>query len=315
MKNLLGPDTPLYLTDGGIETTMIYHDGFELPEFATFPLLDSPCGRERLTAYYERYIDIARQNGAGFILESPTWRASRKWADLLGYNDADVCRFNTAAAELMHDLRGRFASAATPMLISGCIGPQDDGYEPKHQMSVPRAEQYHRQQVQVFRQARVDMITAITMTYPDEAVGIANAAAAAGLPVVISFTVETDGRLPVDMALEDAIEQVDRKAVIPPEYYMINCAHPDHFHLNEGAPWLARIGGVRANASRLSHAELDECETLDDGDPVEFGAQHHVLLNLLPNLRVIGGCCGTDHRHVAAAACNQVLSCGQPVSS
>lgn len=302
MKNLLGSDVPLYLTDGGLETTMIFHHGLELPEFAAFPLLDTPHGRERLTAYYERYIEIAQQQGTGFILETPTWRASRKWADLLGYNDADVCRFNSGAVELMQVLRARFGSPETPMLISGCIGPQDDAYEPEQRMSAQQAEEYHRQQILAFRQSNVDMVTAITMTYPDEAVGIANAAAAAALPAVISFTVETDGRLPVGVALEDAIEQVDQMATDPPAYYMINCAHPDHFHLSEGAPWLARIGGIRANASRMSHAELDESEVLDDGDPVEFGDQHRALLQMLPNLRVIGGCCGTDHRHVAAVA-------------
>jgi S-methylmethionine-dependent homocysteine/selenocysteine methylase len=172
-------------------------------------------------------------------------------------------------------------------------------------MSAKAAEDYHRQQVQALRTSNADMVTATTMTYPDEAIGIANAGAAAGVPVVISFTVETDGRLPIDISLKEAIEQVDQEAEVPPAYYMINCAHPDHFNLVEGAPWLGRIGGVRANASRMSHAELDESETLDDGDPEEFGEQHRWLRDALPDLRVIGGCCGTDHRHVAAVAGTQ----------
>jgi len=302
---LLRPDVSLYLTDGGIETTLMFHDGFDLPEFAAFPLLNTSRGRERITAYYEQYIEIARRVGAGFILETPTWRASRKWARLLGYDDADVCRFNAQAVALMHEFRDRCATAETPMLISGCIGPEDDGYRPQDRMSAAEAEAYHRAQVSTFQQAGVDLVTAITMTYSDEAIGIANAGAAVGLPVVISFTVETDGRLPIGMSLRDAIEQVDRESEVAPAYYMINCAHPDHFHLSAGEPWLARIGGVRANASRMSHAELDESETLDDGDPVEFGAQHRTLQDMLPSLRVIGGCCGTDHRHVAqvASAC------------
>lgn len=302
MNELLCPDVPLYLTDGGLETTLIFHYGIDLPEFAAFPLLDSQNGRERITAYYERYIDIARRAGAGFILETPTWRASPKWANLLGYNDADVYRFNTLAVELMHGFRGRFSKRDLPMLISGCIGPQDDGYDPQCRMNAEEAEAYHRQQTQAFCRAKVDLVTATTMTYPDEAIGIANAAAAAGLTVVISFTVETDGRLPVEVPLKEAIEQVDRDAKVAPAYYMINCAHPDHFNLPEPEPWLARIGGVRANASRMSHSELDESETLDHGDPVEFGAQHRALGEILPNLRVIGGCCGTDHRHVGEVA-------------
>jgi len=305
MNNVLRPDVPLYLTDGGLETTLIFHDGLDLPEFASFPMLDIQQGRERLIAYYQRYIDIARRAGTGFILETPTWRASHKWANTLGYSDTDVDRFNTQAVDLMQVLRWSFATQETPMLISGCIGPQDDGYQPQNRMSAKEAEDYHRQQVQAFRTSNADMVTATTMTYPDEAIGIANAGAAAGVPVVISFTVETDGRLPIDISLKEAIEQVDQEAEVPPAYYMINCAHPDHFNLVEGAPWLERIGGVRANASRMSHAELDESETLDDGDPEEFGEQHRWLRGALPDLRVIGGCCGTDHRHVAAVAGTQ----------
>lgn len=301
-ERLLNADVPLYLTDGGIETTLIFKDGFDLPEFAAFPLLDTAYGRERLTAYYERYIDIARAAKTGFILETPTWRASRRWARLLGYDDVDVCRFNAEAVVMMQRLRSRHAADERPMLVSGCIGSQDDGYQPQQRLSPADAEAYHRQQVQTFQRAGVDMITAITMTYPDEAIGIANAAATAGIPVVISFTVETDGRLPIGLPLKAAIERVDDEARVAPVYYMINCAHPEHFKLSAGEPWLKRIGGVRANASRMSHAELDESETLDEGNPEEFGQQHRALRDMLPNLRVIGGCCGTDHRHVAAVA-------------
>ncbi len=303
LKDQLNNDAvPLFLTDGGLETTLMFHDGLDLPELAAFPLLDSESGRQRLVAYYEDYIDIARRAGTGFVLEAPTWRASRKWATLLGYDAADLCRLNRQAVVLMAQLRDRHQSPTLPMLISGCIGPEDDGYEPQQQMSVEAAERYHRPQIQTFADAGVDMVSAVTLTYPEEALGIANAAAAVGLPAVISFTVETDGRLPVEISLEEAIGRVDRDAAAAPAYYMLNCAHPDHFDLPAGAPWLARIGGLRANASRLSHAELDASDSLDDGNPQEFGELNGQLRSLLPGLRVIGGCCGTDQRHVGAVA-------------
>ncbi|MEM9621228.1 MAG: homocysteine S-methyltransferase family protein [Pseudomonadota bacterium] len=301
-EKIMHPEVPLYLTDGGLETTLVFHDGYDLPEFAAFPLLDTAEGQARLKAYYESYIHIARQAGVGFVLETPTWRASKKWGRLLGYADTDVYRANVMSVQLMQALRERYATATTPMLISGCIGPQDDGYSPQQQLSVAAAETYHRHQVMAFKAAQADLVTAITMTYPEEAIGITNAAADCGLPAVISFTVETDGRLPVEVTLREAIEQVDSQAKVPPAYYMINCAHPDHFQLDKDADWLQRIGGVRANASRLSHAELDASETLDDGNPQEFGALNLALKERLPNLRVIGGCCGTDHRHVCAVA-------------
>jgi homocysteine S-methyltransferase len=144
------------------------------------------------------------------------------------------------------------------------------------------------------------MISAMTLTYAAEAIGIVQAAKEIDVPAVIAFTLETDGRLPSGQPLGDAIAEVDAATNAGPIYYMINCAHPDHFRdaLDTNAPWILRIGGIRANASRMSHAELDEAEVLDDGDPIELGALNMELLQLLPNIRVIGGCCGTDHRHV-----------------
>jgi len=186
------------------------------------------------------------------------------------------------------------------MVISGCIGPRGDGYNPKAFMTETEAERYHAMQADTFRDADADMVTAITMTYAAEAIGIARAARAAGMPVAISFTVETDGRLPGGRTLRETIEEVDAATDRTPVYYMINCAHPTHFAgaLAEGEPWVARIRGLRANASTKSHAELDEAKELDTGNPVELGRQYRDLRSRMPRLNVLGGCCGTDHRHV-----------------
>ena len=301
-NELMQTEVPIYLTDGGLETTLVFLDGYDLPEFAAFPLLENEQGKLRLRKYYDQYLQIARQAGTGFVLETPTWRASTKWGRIIGYRDTDIYTLNMQSVHLMQELRACHQTDSMPILISGQIGPQDDGYDPAVQMSVAEATDYHRHQIMAFKDAGVDMVSAITMTYPDEAIGICNAAAELGIPAVISFTVETDGRLPVEVPLGEAITQVDQSAKTPPAYYMINCAHPDHLHLNRGERWLERIGGVRANASRMSHAELDASETLDDGDPNEFGLLNQDLRGILPNLRVLGGCCGTDHRHVGAIA-------------
>ena len=167
-----------------------------------------------------------------------------------------------------------------------------------------KAYRMHGPQIEIFAQSGVDMVSAITMTNTGEAIGIAQAAVEQDLPVVISFTVETDGRLPTGDLLGEAIQAVDQATGKAPLYYMVNCAHPDHFNrtIAEGTSWVSRIGGVRANASRLSHAELDAAETLDEGDPQEFGDLHAELAGLLPNLRVVGGCCGTDYRHVGCVS-------------
>lgn len=291
-----------FLSDGGIETTLIFHDGIELPLFAAFVLLDDDAGRAKLVKYFERHIAVAREHELGFILESPTWRASKDWGAHLGRTEADIARTNSEAIYLMRTLRNKHESAVSPLLISGCVGPRGDGYVPGNVMTPSEARNYHRLQVKAFADAGVDMVTAITMNNTPEALGIVLAAREVDVPVVIAFTVETDGKLPTGQSLGDAIAEVDSETGGFPTYFMVNCAHPDHFEdvLRRGGDWLNRIGGVRANASRMSHAELDESEVLDDGDPVELGQDYLRLLELLPNLRVLGGCCGTDHRHVDA---------------
>src|SRR5215217_3473169 len=202
----------------------------------------------------------------------------------------------------MEELRNAQGAGGAPLVISGCVGPQDDGYRPAGTMSADAARGYHSTQIGTFADTAADMVTAITMTYPDEATGVTKAAQDVGLPVAISFTLEIDGRLPNRQALGDAIEEVDDATGGAPAYYMINCAHPTHFDavVASDEAWRERIRGLRANASTMSHAELDEADGLDDGDPDDLGARYAALRTALPQLNVLGGCCGTDHRHVAA---------------
>jgi S-methylmethionine-dependent homocysteine/selenocysteine methylase len=295
----LGGD--LFLTDGGIETVLIFHEGLDLPAFAAFDLLKDGDGTDRLRSYYTPYVRLARERGVGFVLESPTWRASPRWAEQLGYDREQLDILNRKAIALLEQIRAEHEEGGPPLVISGCIGPQDDGYNPTELLSAEAAQEYHSTQIGTFADTAADMVTAITMTYADEAIGIARAAAQAGIPAAISFTVETDGRLPSGQALGEAIEQVDRETGESPSYYMINCAHPTHFAsvVEEGDGWRERIRGLRANASARSHAELDEAEELDEGDPADLGARYAELREQLPRLCVLGGCCGTDHRHIA----------------
>jgi S-methylmethionine-dependent homocysteine/selenocysteine methylase len=236
------------------------------------------------------------------VLESATWRASTDWGTKLGYSPEALRDVNRRAVALLHAVRNEYESERTPIVVSGCIGPRGDGYNPESFMDPGEAERYHGMQASIFRDADADLVTAITMTYPNEAIGVTRAAAAVGMPVVISFTVETDGRLPNGATLQEAIEEVDAATGALPAYYMINCAHPTHFAgtLARGAAWTARIRGLRANASTKSHAELDQATELDIGDPRELGRQYRELRAALPNLNVLGGCCGTDTRHLEA---------------
>lgn len=301
----LGPR--LFLTDGGIETTLIFEEGLALPEFAAFPLLDSPAGRAALGKYYRTYARIAGRHGAGLVLESPTWRASPDWGARLGYTPQALDDVNRRAIALLEGIRSEFETPSVPIVISGCIGPRGDGYVADRAMDERQARDYHRRQVEVFAGTNADMLCAMTLNYVEEALGIARAAQAAAMPLAISFTIETDGKLPTGQPLKAALEQVDQATAGYPSYYMINCAHPTHIEaaLCDSGAWTARIRAVRANASSKSHAELNEATGLDAGDPVQLGRQYAHLLARLPRLNVLGGCCGTDHRHLEqiASAC------------
>lgn len=295
-------DRPDFLSDGGLETSLVFLEGFELPCFAAFPLLVEPEGRAVLRRYFAPFLQKARREKHGFVLDTATWRANPEWGAKLGYGPKDLEKAQNTAVAFAVDLRRDYATVATPIVINGVVGPRGDGYKVDARMSADEAADYHSAQIGAFRDTEADMVSAITMTYPEEAVGIALAAQANGLPSVISFTVETDGRLPSGHTLGEAIAQVDAATRRAPAYYMINCAHPSHFEdaLIPDAPWLDRIGGVRANASSLSHAELDAATELDAGDPTALARNYRELRSRLRRLSVFGGCCGTDHRHIAA---------------
>jgi homocysteine S-methyltransferase len=294
----------MFLTDGGLETDLIFHEGFEMPLFASFPLLENEAGVTALRNYYLRMAQLAAEAQVGFILEAPTWRASSDWAAQLGYSSASLADANHRAVDLLVDVRTLLGESAGPVVISGAIGPRGDAYNPDHLMTPEEAEDYHSEQISTLGGTEADLVTALTITHAAEAIGIVKAAQSSGLPVAISFTVETDGVLPDGSPLSAAILEVDRVTDSGPAYYGINCAHPTHFDdvLVPDSGWMQRIQMVRANASRMSHAELDDAVDLDDGDPDEFGRESAEIRKRFSSINVLGGCCGTDVRHIQAIA-------------
>jgi homocysteine S-methyltransferase len=297
------PASGVVLTDGGLETWLLFQNGVDLPAFAAYPLVDDTEGRALLSTYYRGFVDIAVHHGYGLQLESPTWRANPEWALALGHSRNELARYIDRSVELIAAIKDGWTGRG-PCILSGTLGPRGDGYRIDTTMTSAQAADYHSFQIGRLAAAGAEVVSAFTLGYADEAIGVAEAARAAGLPVVVSFTLETDGRLPSAMPLGEAIEAVDRATDGYPSHYMINCAHPTHFDgvAHTDARWTSRIGGLRANASRLSHAELDVMTELDDGDPADLAARYVALRESLPALRVVGGCCGTDHRHIAAIA-------------
>lgn len=299
----------IFLTDGGLETTLLFHEGVDLPNFTTFPLFYDEKAVGVMREYFRKHAALARDNDFGFVLESATWRSNADWGAKLGYTPEMLADANRRAIALLADVRREFETPKTKIVISGCIGPRGDGYVPANRMSAKEAQEYHAAQIERFSETEADMISAMTLNYVEEAVGIARAARFFEMPCAISFTVETDGRLAGGVSLKAAIEEVDKATGGAPAYYMINCAHPTHFAgvLTSGEAWTQRIRGIRANASSKSHQELNESAELDTGNPLELGGQYCELLEKLKNLTVLGGCCGTDFRHIKAI-CNAVVA-------
>lgn len=293
-----------YLADGGLETTLIFEEGLELPHFAAFTCLDHAGQREVLRRYFCPFLEIAKEYGVGFVLETPTWRASQDWGQRLGYSDASLADANREAVRFVESIRASDIGQGVPIVLSGCLGPRGDGYQPGESMTQDEARSYHESQMAVLFEAGVGMITAATLNQSREGIGIAMAARDLGVPVVLSFTLETDGRLPSGESLADVIREIDKVTEDYVSYFGINCAHPTHFEdLFPGSPgWLQRIRSVRGNASKMSHEELDAATELDSGNPDEFGADYERLRQHATHLNVLGGCCGTDHRHVRAVA-------------
>ena len=293
----------MYLNDAGLETDLIFNHGIEIFEFAAHTLLPNPQGREALGNYFRGFLSLAKEIGCGFILDSQTWKAHPHWANDLGVEADDLEQSNRDAIAFISALRDEYSSNTGPIVLNALIGPRGDAYAPKESIAIQEAKDYHTRQLRWLAKTEADMVTGLTLTQADEAIGMVQAAKELELPIVISFTVETDGNLPSGQSLASAIQDVDRATDSYAAYFMVNCAHPDHFtHVLGDEPWARRIHGIRCNASRLSHAELDNCDTLDDGNPEELAEQYVELKAKMPWLNVFGGCCGSDLRHVTQIA-------------
>jgi S-methylmethionine-dependent homocysteine/selenocysteine methylase len=296
-QNLPQLENVIFACYTGMDTDILYNRGIDLPGFASYPLLSNPEHKKIIRECYSNLVDLGREQNVGVILDSVTWSANRDRGAELGYTAADLKKYNIDAIELIANVRNE--KGDLPTVLCGQIGPRNDGYAPTELMTTKEAEDYHSEQIEVYSNTEADFVSAFTICYAEEAAGIVRAAQRYNMPVAIAFTVETDGRLPTGMSMREAIEQVDVESNGGAFYFLINCAHPDHFTgIFNDEPWMQRLRGVVANASRCSHAELEVAEELDDGDPKELGAQVGRLREKFPHFNILGGCCGSDLRHM-----------------
>lgn len=300
---------------GGFETWLQYVDGFTLRHFCAFELLDDARGVECLTDYHRKLVEAAVENGFGVINEGLHYRASRDWGELIGYSKEALEEINIRGIEFYKDFAREYDSPDTPMIVGGAIGPRGDAYNVGRTPDASEAEDYHSEQIETFKKAGADVVTAMTFTSVEEATGLARAAKSAEMPVVISFFVAKGGKLKTGETLEDAITAVDAATESAPAYYMINCTHPTEFTpgLTDG-PWSRRLGGFMPNAVAMETLDLCKLGHLEDGDPEELGGQMAELARRFPHINVWGGCCGTDGRHIGQIA-RQVREARQQVAA
>ena len=299
---LPGPGSKTFITEGGVETHMQYKRGHELRHFCLFDLMNDPKAVADLRAYHEGIIEVALKHKTGAVLDGIHYRSSRDWGELLGYSTEGLEDIVVQGIEFYKDLAREFATDDSPMPVSGVVGPRGDAYSVGKVMNATESEDYHSEQVETMRNAGADMITALTFSQVEEAIGVVRAAQSTGIPVVVSFTLGADGNLKIGSSFGDAIEAVDKATDSGPIYYMINCTHPVDFAPAFETPgdWTNRLGGFRPNASSLDHGVLCSLGHLEEGDPVELGQQMAGMARRFPHLNVWGGCCGTDYDHIDA---------------
>jgi len=289
----------LMSTAGGFETWMQYVDGFKLRHFCGFELLNDARGVSCLKDYHRKVVESAVANGFGMINEGLHYRSSRDWGELTGFSREALEEINIRGIEFYRDFAREYGSPDTPMLVGGVVGPRGDAYNIGRMPDAAEAEDYHSEQIQTFRKAGADHVTAMTFSSVEEAIGVARAAKSADMPVVISFFVAPGGKLKTGESLQEAISRVDSASGNAPAYYMINCTHPTEFEpgLAPGE-WTARLGGFMPNAVAMETLDLCKLGHLEDGDPGELGVQMGALARRFPHINVWGGCCGTDSRHI-----------------
>lgn len=296
----------LFLTEGGTETEIMYKHGFELPEFAMFPLLENPIAVTAMRDMFRSQLDVAAEFAMSMLLTGIDYRASPDWGAKLGYSPHGLAQANIQSIEFLRELAGEYNGQIPRTLIGGTIGPRGDAYQLNRTITAAEAEDYHSVQLATLKQAAVDFACAATFNNIPEAVGVARAAKKIGVPLIVSLTVDSSSRLKSGPTVADAIQAIDFEAAdAAPISYLLNCSHPVEFEpaLTAG-PWTSRLHGFRPNASKMEKLALCKLGHLEEGDPVELGRLMGGLARRYPHMNVWGGCCGTGDTHLRAIARN-----------
>lgn len=297
----------IYLTEGGQETEIMYKYGFELPHFAMFPLLDNPRAVTELRGMYGRYLDTAARHGFGVLMGGLDYRASPDWASLIGYSADALAEMQLRAIDFLRDVARPYEEQLPALMYAGVVGPRGDAYEANRTITADEAEEYHSVQLATLARTGVDLVEAMTFNSVPEVIGLARAAARAGLPLGVLFTLDsTTRRLASGPSLKEAIETIDAQSGDDrPAFYGINCSHPLEFMpAIESGTWFERVRCLRPNAAMMDKISLCTLGHLESGDPASLGELMGGLARQYPHIDMWGGCCGTWETHLDEIARN-----------
>jgi S-methylmethionine-dependent homocysteine/selenocysteine methylase len=288
-----------FITEGGIETEIMYKWGFEMPHFAMFPLLDNPKAADAIKGMYRRYLDVVAKYKQSALIGGFDYRASPDWGDLLGYSASALRDANIQSIEFLREVASEYDSDIDLALFSGCVGPRGDAYQTKNTMDRYQAAEYHSVQLETLKEANVDLAWALTFGDPEEAIGVCMAAKSLGVPLAVSFSLDSSHHLNTGVAFSKAVEYVDEQTGNFPEFYSLNCSHPDEFMpaITQG-DWINRVRCFRPNAAKMDKISLCKLGHLEEGDPIELGEQMSTLHTRYPHMDIWGGCCGTCDTHL-----------------
>lgn len=295
-----------YLTEGGQETEIMYRHGHKLPDFAMYPLFARPQAMADVRDMYRRYLETAVRHGFVALMGGLDYRASPDWASKLGFDAQALADVQLRCIDLLREFAKPFEPELPDVLIVGIVGPRGDAYSLNRTITAAEAEDYHSTQLATLKRAGVDLVSAMTFNNTEEAIGVARAAAGLGLPLAISFTLDSTSRLKSGPTVRQAITTVDAATGdARPDFYGINCSHPHEFTpALEPGDWMQRVRSFRPNAAMMEKQQLCQIGHLVDGDPQELGAQMGALARRYPHIDVWGGCCGTWDAHLDAIAMN-----------
>lgn len=310
------PDGLPWFTEGGTETELMYRHGLGFDHFAAFTLLEDDSATEVVKDMYRRLLEAIAQAGGCALIGGLDYRASPDWAGLLGYAPAGLVDMQRRNIDMLRQVCAPFEDRIPEIRIAGVIGPRGDAYALNETITAEAAEDYHFAQLDLYARDGVDLAWAATINNIPEAVGLSRAAARAGIPVNICFTLTSDHRLRAGPTLAEAVLATDADCgpEARPDSYGVNCSHPLEFEpALEPGPWQARLRCFRPNAAAMDKIALCKLNHLEEGDPEELGRQMGALARRFTQADIWGGCCGSWDKHIARIA-PAVLAARRPVA-